>query len=739
MDRRKKIINALTAVFPDVESIAGFIEDSESRENLQSFINVAAKHRLIDAPNEDAFKTFIGDNSRSPVNGKLDEDLTFEKLIDNKIDFLNIRLSNRGLTECINTLLSKSNVFLPRLNNTMFSRLKKQSADTPRKRDALRSFAFWIGHERLDLGDEWHYETLYKLCNKVESTVNYREGIRIAFSISSRGDMIGNDMIRWLKKVLKNILKDRGEVSLQGSWAKVKCHNFTTLYIDLPNTEDRLNSASYRNNIREAISIAHQISIQWTISGFASRNRFLSIGIAAGDFAEVSNHLLPILNVKLPQDPVIRMTDYARQCAMINEMKVILNHTPKEIELFNGETLNVWWVKELWSTLYWELTPDLLNENIFSGDSPYAQRLKHQLMFPNSIDPLPENDEDAISVFLKYPHYSALGYEIVRSLYCKKMYQEALEILRILLSINPKHITSRVTRMTIYKIFGVEAVTYTLSNMMFKRAEKEAQYICRNYEEIGEDFYYEHAMVKLAKLSTTIKMLRDNSSRSKMDGFLITGDMLLTLVDEAEEILMEGLTVSLTIGRLRYLFNCVQILKIVLKENILSDGNITPQLKCPNGKIKQYGLELALSTGRFRQHSSNFDLHTFNLFVQNLIRTFQESVVLGVFEPAMLFSQAVVYWDILPFRNVGIVKETLKALNKALEVAKEFDKKGEQIFSCVRLTGQLISPEEFIAQVETIVAEIEHRYNTLAAIEKMNPMAEISSDNDDLVLMTFHV
>ncbi|MCP4552773.1 MAG: hypothetical protein GY834_12200 [Bacteroidetes bacterium] len=79
---------------------------------------------------------------------------------------------------------------LPRLSNVMFTRLKSDPADTPRKRDALRSIAFWLGHERAHLGPLWNFETLSKLCDRIEPKIDYKEGVRIAFSIYSRGDVI---------------------------------------------------------------------------------------------------------------------------------------------------------------------------------------------------------------------------------------------------------------------------------------------------------------------------------------------------------------------------------------------------------------------------------------------------------------------------------------------------------------------------------------------------------------------
>ncbi len=136
------------------------------------------------------------------------------------------------------------------------------------------------------------------------------------------------------------------------------------LYVDFPKEEEAGAPASYRQCLRSAVSLAHQIAIRWALSKYCTKNRFLSIGIAAGEYASLDNYLLPALNAKLPGDPVIRVTDYVRQCLLINDIRVILCERSNETTLFNGEALTIWWVAALWSTLYFDFVPDLLEDRI---------------------------------------------------------------------------------------------------------------------------------------------------------------------------------------------------------------------------------------------------------------------------------------------------------------------------------------------------------------------------------------
>jgi hypothetical protein len=739
MSIRKKIRNALAAVFPTIESFAGFVEDSQSRQRLQSFIDLAARHDLIDSADSHAFEAFILAN-RCSLSRETADRLTMEELINNKDEYLNIKISNRALTDKINLLLSKHGILLPPLSSAMLTRLKKQAADTPRKRDALRSLAFWIGHERDDQGQKWHYETLKKICcDDVQKTVNAAFGVRIAFSIDGRGHVISRDIILWLKRTIKKILSENRNTFFDEMSVKVKIYDLTTFYVDLPNQDVSAIPAAYGHTLKEAIAIAHHLSINWMISGFANYGRFCFVGIAAGDFSELSVQVQAALNAKLPDDPVIRLTNYARQCVMINEIRVLLNPMPKEVEIVNNQTTKVWWITEQSNILYWDITPAMLSVgHLNEVKTPYLER-KRPLRL-QSTENTPSGGDERISLFMNYPHHSMLGFEIARTLFCTKRLPEAVEILHVLLRINPDHISSRVMLMMIFKIFAVEAPNYRLADTMFRRAEKEAQYITTNFIHTDEDFYYEYAVLKLARLSVGIKVLRKHpDGRVAKDLRVVPAD-LLALADAAEEILMQGMSVSLSAKRIYRLFFSVHILKFILAENLDANGLFLPRLTCPKHKIKQYLLEVVISAAQYQKSSPNMaDAATFNRFITDQMRRYERSVALDIFKPTLHFSNAIFFWDLIPVRNVAFVLSTLKELKSGLKAAKLHAQKKELIFSDVAMTGQIVPAEAFMAQINAIIEEIEERYKKAPELEKMDPAQEIGSDTDDLVLMTYHV
>jgi hypothetical protein len=140
--------------------------------------------------------------------------------------------------------------------------------------------------------------------------------------------VIDHEILDWLRKALKNYIDESISHFSYGRWGKVRAHDITTLYVDFPREEEVGDLVSYQHCLRSAVSLAHQIAIRWALSSYCTKNRFLSIAIVVGEYASLDNHLLPLLNAKLPNDPVIRMSDYARQCVLINDIRVVLCPKP---------------------------------------------------------------------------------------------------------------------------------------------------------------------------------------------------------------------------------------------------------------------------------------------------------------------------------------------------------------------------------------------------------------------------
>lgn len=82
--------------------------------------------------------------------------MDFAELLDKKDEWLKLNLSLRTMIERINKLLAKKQIALPKVTNSMLTRLKKERADNVCKQNVLRSMAFWLGHEQPEVAAHGH-------------------------------------------------------------------------------------------------------------------------------------------------------------------------------------------------------------------------------------------------------------------------------------------------------------------------------------------------------------------------------------------------------------------------------------------------------------------------------------------------------------------------------------------------------------------------------------------------------
>ncbi|MCP4606477.1 MAG: hypothetical protein GY847_39215 [Proteobacteria bacterium] len=725
MTEKTKATSAILAVFPTPETLRKFIENNENKSTFESFIAYAARNNVIESDNESDFKDFIKSNRFEPENCTPPKNLTLEELLEKKEKYLNIDFSVRGLTDRINTLIDDSRIELPKISNTMFTRLKKEAADTPHKLNTLRSLAFWFGHERSNLNISWNYETLFALCNRIDQPVDYKEGVRIAFSLYSRGDAIGGEIVDWLKKELKEYIKYNITLIPQGHWGKVKFHDITTMYIDFPKEKGNINPAAYLQCIRNAISIAHQITIEWALTNYCSNKRFLAIGIAAGDFSSIDNYLLPILNAKLPDDPVIRMTDFARQCILINGIRTIFCDRPKELVMFNGEPLNIWWVVGLWSTIYWDFVPGLLKADILKNTPAASDTLRGLLLFPgtDSTKTINGATPNVMSTFFRFPNNSLLGIEIAKTLYYRRRFWEANEVLRIVLSINPLNLNARSLRMAIYRNMAIEAPSYSAADLLFRRAEKEAACI---RETTDEDFYDEYAIVKLAKALTILNIIRENKGEYKTQNICLTQANVYELLDEAEDLLINGITVSPNGLRSIYFYMCTKMLEMILKNDEEIFKSPDKLLNCPKRYVTQIAVDMGVANGFLSpDHPERILKDIGSKVYLSSFKNHYESMSLSAYHPNIHYALAVSFWDFNLTRDSNNAQIAKNAIKSAISITRELEKDDVCVFSFTRLLGEMMPTEQYI----------DHMQKALQVVESWNE----GSEDDDRLICTLNI
>ncbi|MDD5169379.1 MAG: hypothetical protein PHN75_11220 [Syntrophales bacterium] len=712
MNKKDKAISALLAVFPTPETFSSFAGNNENAAVLKSFLIYAAGEEIAEATDQAGLTSFIQLHRRSPEDCTLSFHLTFEGFLERKDELLKLNLSIRALTDRVNHLLEECRIDLPRISNSMLTRLKKEPADTVYKQNVLRSLAFWIGHERADLGIKWNYETLLKLCRESRATgQNYQEGVRIGFALYSRGDVIDHEIVGWLKKSLKQYIEKKIGHFSYGRWGKVRSHDITTLYVDFPKEDVAGVPAAYRSCLRSAVSLAHQIAIRWALSKYCTKNRFLAIGIAAGEYTTLDNYLLPILNAKLPGDPVIRVTDYVRQCLLINDIRAILCERPHETVLFNGEALTIWWIVGFWSTLYFDFIPELLEDPILKNDNESKDALIHLLYYPDKENGgIVENIEsNAVTTFFKFPHNALLGVEIAKTLYYRHRFREALEILRIVLSIEPTNLTARTLRLVLFRNLALDAPTYDISEGMLCQAEQEALYIEENCPTQSEDFYCEYAVVYMVKAMQALRYTRLGkgvcNGRQDLEW---SKQVVFDAMEKAERLFGKGMTVSPSYIRSSYLLDSLKVLKAVLQndEAIFTDTGRT--LNGDPDKVLQPSLDLQWQIGYTRDDlplEKRYELLEHMIVQKGEIH--DDSIALDAYRPTTYFCHAVSLWDFMPVRKAGMIKRVLKMLRDARDIARTVAKDDVCIYSFTRTYGEMMPAEEFAAHMEKSIKMIE--------------------------------
>lgn len=708
LDREK---SALLAVFPTLDAFITFSGNSENVKIVQSFIDYAVRNALIDTDDENKLRDFIRRNARGLGDRTPPSHLNFEEFLAKKEDLIALNLSARALTDRINALIAEHKIDLPNVSNSMLTRLKKEPADTPHKQNVLRSLAFWIGYERAQVGSQWNFETLLKLCREGKQSTHYTEGVRIGFALYGRGDIIGHEIVTWLKKDLKDYIEQSLGRFLYGRWGKVRSHDITTLYVDFPKEEEVSNPASYRQCLRSAVSLAHQMAIRWALSKYFTKNRFLSIGIAAGDYASVDSYLLPLLNAKLPGDPVIRMTDYARQCLLTNDIRALLCSRPNEMTLFNGETLTIWWVVGFWSEMYFDFVPGLLRDKILQNDPSSVEALTRIIWSPveSELQPAISDESNAVMTFYKFPHNSLLGIEIAKTLYYRRRFWEALEILRICLSIDPTHLNARTLRMLLFRNLALDAPSYPIAESLFKQAEQEALYIQENCAFPTEDFYCEHAVVYLAWAMSTLRYMREGNGffHGRADVRRLKR-MIFAWFNMAETLFEKGITVSPSAIRSAYLLDSVRVLQTILQND--EEIFVNPE-KPIDGKpdiVKQPSKNLQWQFGYLREDLPQGRQYDFmERMLNKSFRIHDDSVSLQAYRATTHFCTAVMWWDFFPVRTIAITKKTLQLLYNALDMAKTAEKDDVCIYSFTRTYGEMIPAAEFIRHMERSIRMIE--------------------------------
>ncbi|MEE9910413.1 MAG: hypothetical protein K4571_01715 [Deltaproteobacteria bacterium] len=707
MNQGDKAAAAILSVFPSVECFTSFYQDKNNTPTGDSFVDFAARNGIIPAPDAESLEQFIRTHTDNTFKLQLTGDITFEDLLNKKEETLNLNLSLRALCNRINTLLTTHRIGLPQVTHSMLMRLKKEPLDTDYKMNVLRSIAFWLGYERTELSRKWNFETLVKLFSESGASSksdDHGEGVRIGFALTSRGEVIDHEIIGWLKKNIKSYIAGAIGHFLYGKWGKVKAYDITTLYIDFPKEKKGGNLLHYMDCLKSAVALAHQIAIRWPLSKYYSKNRFLSIAITAGEYGVLENHLLSLLNASLPDDPMIRISDYARHGLLINDIHVILCPKSVEARLFNGESLPIWWITSLWTTHYFDFVSELLHDETLQNSPASIEKLDRLLWPMGSEDATSGHagDDNAIATFFKYPHNSLLGVEIAKTLYYRKRCSEAAEILRIVLSINPKDLVARTLRMMLLRNMALDTPSHRTAAAVFRQALQEADNIREYCDFHTEDFYCEYAIIYLAQAMSTVRYMRTHPEvHTDVQEFKNLQNAVYQELDQAKQLFEKGMSVSSSGTRSSFLLKIAAVLKTMLTAD--AELFVNPAKPITGGAdiFQQESMDVQWQIGYRRSELPVRKQDELVVKITILKGTIYNAAIdLFSYRPTTLFCNAVALWDFLPVHTVLTAKIVRERIENAIDMARRAEEENVGIYAFNRTYSEMIPADVYIEHMQ---------------------------------------
>lgn len=715
MKDKKRKTSALVALFPDVDTLAEFLNDNDDSDRIDSIIRFAVKNEIIDEPDINLLRAFIEKRCGKSKGVTEISEISFGMLIEKRKQILGIDDSMRNITKSINTFISSSGLFLPPVNHSMFTRLKNEPIDTSHKRDAIRCFSFWLGYHFPDSVDHWNFRNLVQLGKKKEvaaqikdTTISSTEGVRISFAVDGLGENVSK-AFEWLKKQIHETIS---YLALDHIKSKQIVSLFPTIHVDIhkksgPAGEPR----HYDQALRDAMALSHQIAIKSSLYFGGDRDKKLAIAIAAGEYLRLEPLVQALLSARFQQTAMIRVSHFARVCARISDIKVIFFENEEKIIMPNGQTISAWFVKCFWTTVYYDFVPDLLNPEMLP-DATNPEMVKN---FVNALHfQIHEFPFKALQILYQSPQNDMLVLEVAKTLTGKGLHQEANTVLSSVLSNDPYHLVARCLRTILFLNMALNQKTIQGFEEYFHRAKAECRLIMNFNNIIEPEVFCETGLVYLWGALQYFVFIRNEADQSlepvSDSRYLDFYNLIRELLDVAQNHFEQGTVISPSGADNRCIYWYVY--SKAIKELIESDPDVirnTMPVKDKNKVFFKTGEAIFLLNG-WRDERFGDD-YFFSRFWEG-IRKYQNSVLYRSYAPNVYYSIATIVFDFRPVLSVGILKMVLSWLQTAkdLSIKLESDHAVKYVTSCF---GKIMPTKEFILFVEYAIHHIENKASHL--------------------------
>lgn len=713
--------NALLAMFPHQRSFSEFktsiakMAESDAKIGRVIFriLQYACKNGVIEAETETAFTAFIESQGKRLIQSDVSAGYEFKDLLEEITE-------NRSVNQLINALNRITQRFeMPDIQASMFTRLKKDfNPNTVIKRNCLRVLAFWLGRHHPLAG--WNYEKLIALAEQPLYDIDTKAGVRLAFNIEGKGDIIHPQAVAWLRKELEECIKN---LQLYHINPKEQFdYSSATVFLNLYKEKGALGEPRlYQRSIRDALALAHQIAVRWDLYCVRQKvQNSLQIGVAAGRYNHLDTQIQALITVRLPENHVIRLTSFAHLCSRIADIKVVYFKNPTNVELPGGNITTAWSVDCFWVFIYYDFIPDLLEEEMLptGNDSASYEAFRNALYFSqNGVR------HKALAAMHQFPHNTLLILEIAKVCAARRMFHEADAILATLLASEPRHVVARTFRLFICLNLALIQSDFEIAALFFDRAIEEGDYIMNQCGVEEEEFFCEYGLVYFGLALRIFTILRsggritkpaeerdkeqDKEGNKNEDEKICLNqdiDRALEALEKAEKLFQSGRAVSATgIGnRTVYWLINTTCLRELLQRNRKAFTTLET-LRDINNTWDQKGQKFFIYLGWMDPARKDM----IEKRIEEAIKTYQESVLLRTYIPNIKYAFATVLYDFSPVLTVGIIKKVLYFLEQARETASKLSDDNVAIYSIATCFSQLQEAGEFIRCVKRSIQAIQ--------------------------------
>ena len=222
--RGKKAVAAILSTFPTVECLMSIYQNKNNTPIGNSFIDFAVRNGVIPSPDAESLEQFIRTHTDNMFKFRLTGDISFEDLLNNKEETLNLNLSLRALCARVNTLLTDTQDCVAAGDSFHAHAIKKRAPgygiqdERPSEHCILAGGT--SGQKSPGSGISRRWSSCFPKAAPLRKTATITKAVRIGFALTSRGEVIDHEIIGWLKKTIKSYISEALGHFLYGKWGQ---------------------------------------------------------------------------------------------------------------------------------------------------------------------------------------------------------------------------------------------------------------------------------------------------------------------------------------------------------------------------------------------------------------------------------------------------------------------------------------------------------------------------------------